>query len=870
MRYLFFVSFLLACTFQGFAQYTFDSQLGTTSTVSSTDGEFEQPNGVAIDADGNIYIADRNNERVQKFNSSGGFLLKWGSSGSGNGQFAANNGAVDIAIDSDGNIWVVDRGNHRVQKFNSSGAFQFKFGSPGTGDGQFNQPTGIAINSGDTIYVADRLNERVQAFNLSGDFLFKFGGTAGSGDGQFASNNGAIDIAIDDESNVFVVDRGNHRVQKFTNEGAFLGKFGSSGSGASNFNQPNGIEIAPDGTILIADRNNARVSIWTDTNNVFANSTTFGSSGTGNGQFNATSGAVALAFDPLGDLWVVDRGHHRVQKFDGPALAASVPYLTQLGKTGDPGTADDQFDTPAGVGVDATGNIYVVDRNNERIMKFDSDLNFLLKWGSLGTGASQFAGNAVEDLAFDSEGNIWVVDRGNDRIMKFDANGNTVNIGATGQNWIGTVGSGSNQFDDPNGIAINSGDTIYVADRRNERIQALNTNGQFLFRWGSSGSGEGQFASNAGASDIAITSEGNVIVADRGNHRIQVFNKEGDFLDEFGTNGSSNNQFDDPEGVAVHPNGQVWVADRDNERVVILDYNASNSPSLTYSDQFGSSGTGDGQFFSNGGAIDIAFDASGEAWVVDRNSDRVQKFDGPEAPVVAAPGSIKVAVKVILEGAWNNATAMNTTLKEENLVSKNAPYNGVNLHSGSESVASEADVPSGAVDWVLVELREAGNADDANNLARKGSAAGFLMSNGEIKAINGVDDLTISLTNNTGTDYFVVIYHRNHLPIMSASAVPGSSGTLTIDFTEDSDKTYKTTDALVSLTGSKFGMPAGDIDQDGDIDGADLSNWRSSNGVSFLYTGSGKADFNLDGVINAVDRNEFHQKNLAKIRRVPQ
>lgn len=869
MRYLFFLTFLLIGTFQGFSQYTFDFQLGTTSTSSSSDGEFEQPNGIAIDADGNIYIADRNNERVQKFDAAGDFLLKWGSSGTNDGQFSANNGAVDIAVDSEGNIWVVDRGNHRIQKFNSSGTFQSKFGSSGTGDGQFNQPTGIAINSGDTIYVGDRLNERVQAFDKNGNFLFKWGGTAGSGDSQFASNNGPVDLAIDSEGNVFVVDRGNHRIQKFSKKGDFLGKFGTSGTGDSNFNQPNGIEIAPDGTILIADRNNARVSIWTDTNNVFANSTTFGSSGTGSGQFNATSGAVAIAFDPVGDVWVIDRGQHRVQKFDGPALTTTVSYLTQLGVTNVTGTTNDKFNSPAGVGIDASGNIFVVDKNNERIMKFDSDRNFLAKWGSQGTGALQFSGNAAEDLAFDSEGNVWVVDRGNDRIMKFDADGNAVNIGATGQNWIGTLGSGSNQFDDPYGIAINSGDSIYIADRRNERIQVINTSGQFLFRWGSTGSGNGQFADNGGAHDIAIAANGNVVVADRANHRVQVFDRKGTFIESFGSFGNGNTNFQDPEGVAFHPNGDLWVADRNNERVVIFSYDPDSSPSLTYKEQFGSKGSGNGQFWSNGGAIDIAFDALGDAWVVDRNNDRVQKFDGPDAPAAAGPNSIKVAAKVILEGAWNNATAMNTTLEDGDLVSKEAPYNGVNLHIGSESVASEAAVPDGAVDWVLVELREADNADAATDAKRKGSAAGFLMSSGEVKATNGVDDLTVSLSDNSGTDYFVVIYHRNHLPIMSASAVPGSSGTLTIDFTEISGNTHKTTDALVSLTGSKFGMPAGDLDQDGNINGTDLSTWRSNNGVGFSYTGSGKADFNLDGVINAVDRNEFHQKNLAKIRRVP-
>ncbi|MFY0591813.1 hypothetical protein [Roseivirga sp.] len=234
-----------------------------------------------------------------------------------------------------------------------------------------------------------------------------------------------------------------------------------------------------------------------------------------------------------------------------------------------------------------------------------------------------------------------------------------------------------------------------------------------------------------------------------------------------------------------------------------------------------------------------------------------------------APSSLQVAATVFLEGAWNGTAAMHTTLEDADLVSASAPYNGTNSHAGSESVASAASVPDGAVDWVLVELREAGSAATATNATRKGTTAGFLMSDGTIKATDGLSNLTINLSGNTGTDYYVVIYHRNHLPIMSANAIAGSSGTLTIDFTTNSANTYQTTTALVSLAGSKFGMPAGDSNGDGSINTTDLGTWRTNNGAVYSYSGNGVSDFNLDGVINAVDRNGFHQKNTAKTRQVP-
>lgn len=237
---------------------------------------------------------------------------------------------------------------------------------------------------------------------------------------------------------------------------------------------------------------------------------------------------------------------------------------------------------------------------------------------------------------------------------------------------------------------------------------------------------------------------------------------------------------------------------------------------------------------------------------------------GTPHSVSIPPGSATVATTVFLEGAYNG-NGLNTAINGS--IPSTQPYNGstYNNHSGTES----ASAPASAVDWVLVELREAGSAAAALNSTKVGSAAGFLMSNGSIKATDGTSDLVISLTGNTGSDFYVVVYHRNHLPIMSANAITESGGTYTIDFTGNSANTYQTTTALVSLSGSKFGMPAGDLDQDGSINTTDLGTWRTNNGAAYSYSGSGIADFNLDGVINAVDRNDFYRKNTSKTRQVP-
>ncbi|GAB5526542.1 MAG: hypothetical protein Roseis2KO_44140 [Roseivirga sp.] len=227
----------------------------------------------------------------------------------------------------------------------------------------------------------------------------------------------------------------------------------------------------------------------------------------------------------------------------------------------------------------------------------------------------------------------------------------------------------------------------------------------------------------------------------------------------------------------------------------------------------------------------------------------------------SAPASVTVAATIFLEGAWNG-TSLNTTINGS--IPTAQPYNN-NGHAGAESVGS---IPANAVDWVLVELREAGSAAAALAGTKVGSAAGFLMSDGTIKATDGASNLTVSLSGNTGSDFFIVVYHRNHLPVMSANAITESSSLYTIDFTSASANTYQGTTGLASLSGSRFGMLAGDADGDGDVDGTDLTTWRGQNGVQFSYNTT-NGDFNLDGVINAIDRNDFQKKNNTKTSQVP-
>src|SRR5213595_1964367 len=161
-------------------------------------GELRRPGDAATDASGNIYVADADNHRIQKFDASGTFLTTWGRDGTGNGQFG---NSTRVATDGSGNVYVADYFNHRIQKFDGSGTFLTTWGSLGSGNGQFTGAAGVATDGSGNVYVADENNKLIQKFDASGTFLMAWG------------SSGALGVATDGAGNVYVTE--DTRVQKF-------------------------------------------------------------------------------------------------------------------------------------------------------------------------------------------------------------------------------------------------------------------------------------------------------------------------------------------------------------------------------------------------------------------------------------------------------------------------------------------------------------------------------------------------------------------------------------------------------------------------------------------------------------------------------
>lgn len=270
----------------------------------------------------------------------------------------------------------------------------------------------------------------------------------------------------------------------------------------------------------------------------------WGGSGSGNGQFNSPEW---VAVDPSGNVFVADRGNHRIQKFD-----ASGNYL---GKWGTNGSGPGQFQNIEGVAVGPGGEVYVSDGGNDRVQKFTNQGVYVRQWGSTGPGNGQF--RSPGPLATDSSGNVYVTDYNNARVQKFTSNGGYLT------QW-GSYGTGPGQFVSPGGIALDPSGNVYVVDIYGYRVEKFTGSGTFLTQWGSQGSGDGQFTAPTG---IAVASSGTVYVADRNTSRIQAFSPTGTYLFNWGTAGSGPGQIDDPGGLAIGTGGDLYEADVYNARI---------------------------------------------------------------------------------------------------------------------------------------------------------------------------------------------------------------------------------------------------------------------------------------------------------------
>lgn len=537
----------------------------TSGTLQSTVGGVSKlgPNAkmydMAFDAAGNRYVTAENGlefgtamsgaPQVQKYDSNGKLLAEWATSTDLYNGLAIS-GARGIAVDSSGNIYVVDQGNNRIVKFNSSLSYVTDWGgaTPYGGSGfALSNPTGIAVDSssGTTyLYVTDAQNNRVVGFDSSGAYQNDWGGATAYGPKNLAMNY-PQGIAIGTKNfttHVYVADTSNNRIIEFSTSGAYSKEWGSS----TVFNNANSVAVDPQGYVYVGDEGNGSFSFSGRVQKYDVSSTPTlvgsawgGGSATAKGKLSAPWG---IAFDSSGDLIVSEVANGRLQKFT-PQGAWLATWTSA------------SLSTPAGLTQDAAGNTYVADISGHHYEVFSPSGTDEGPVGASGTGNGTFG--FVTGIAANSSGSLFVTDPGNVLIQKFGTDGFYKNL-----EW-GGVGSGNGQFLESDlggnyGIAVDPAGYVYVADYLADRIQKFDFNGKFISKFGSYGTGNGQFNAPVG---MTVDKAGNLYVCDMLNHRVQKFDSNGNYLATIGGVGTGNGGFGWPVGVAVNSDGYVAVLD---------------------------------------------------------------------------------------------------------------------------------------------------------------------------------------------------------------------------------------------------------------------------------------------------------------------
>jgi putative cell wall-binding protein len=306
------------------------------------------------------------------------FVMKWGQSGSGDGQLDA---PFHLARDKYGTLYIADMDNDRIQVFDADGTFVDAWGTSGSGDGQFSSPYGVAVDLLGYVYVADTFNHRIQVFKSSGEYVDQWG-SHGAAPGQLDT---PCDVAAGRDGLIYVADSSNHRIQVFTSSGGYVRDFGEEGSNEGQLHSPYGIGLDHDGNVIVADSGNNRIQIFDSKGNMVWR---WGASGSGDGEF---SNPWDVAVDARGDIFVAEAGNNRVQKFD--ILGTFITKWGRSGGDGTPGAGDGEFGGAGGAVAGPNREIIVSDITNDRIQVFKANV---------GTVTDEVAGSTRITTAIDA------------------------------------------------------------------------------------------------------------------------------------------------------------------------------------------------------------------------------------------------------------------------------------------------------------------------------------------------------------------------------------------------------------------------------------------------------------------------------------
>ena len=453
-------------------------------------------------------MSDTNNSTIRRITPAGAVTTLAGAAGQTGGADGGGASArffypAGIAVDAAGNLYVADLDNSAVRKVTAGGSVSTLAGSAGNSgsvDGQggaarFNHPSAVAVDGAGFVYVIDTSNQTVREISPGGSVSTLAGspGVGGSTDGNGAAANFFYPggIAATGSGVLYVADTGNHTVRAMASPGAVTTLAGAAGrkgdtdgtAGQALFAYPYGVAVDGSGHLYVCDSGNNTIRVVTTAGVV---TTLAGSGGVPAGSADGAGGAArfnspaSVAVDGAGNVYVADSGNSTIRK-----IAPSGAVTTLAGAAGSAGSSDGlgaaaRFNTPEGVAVDAAGNVYVADTRNDTVRKITPGGQVTTLAGAAGqTGSGDGAGgsarfNGPYAVAVDGSGNVFVSDFFNATIRKVDPSGTVSTVAGTAGALGFSDGTGAAaRFNQPYALALDGAGDVFVADTYNRAVREI-------------------------------------------------------------------------------------------------------------------------------------------------------------------------------------------------------------------------------------------------------------------------------------------------------------------------------------------------------------------------------------------------------------
>jgi len=667
---------------------------GLAGTQGSADGtgsaaRFDHPYGVAVDASGNVYVADNWNNTIRKITPAGVVRTLAGLGGAqgsvdGTGSAARFNSPSGVAVDGSGNVYVADRENNTIRKITAAGLVSTLAGlagSPGSADGtgsdaRFCYPWGVTVDGSGNVYVGEYGNSIVRKITPAG-VVSTLAGSAGiyawaDGTGSAALFDCPLGVAVDGSGNVYAADSNNNVIRKITPAGVVSTLAGS-------FNHPCGVAVDGSGNVYVADSDNTIRKI-TPAGVVSTLAGLGGGSGSADGAGSAAHFyfPCGVAVDGSGNVYVADSGNDTIRKITPAGVVSTLAGLARKAGSADGTGGAARFNVPSGVAVDGSGNVYVADTSNHTIRKITPEGVVSTLAGLAGSpGSADGAGSAarfrypsgvaVDDFYLTpanddvqetpvgdpADAETVVISPGPDGILQTQPTAPDLLVSALlVTDWLNFPGV---QGDDVEVLVGGNLDCYILAGPNgvlDTPVDSTVRQVQVIVGGGGYGANGVLVTGGTATTTITVYRTGNVYVADTSNHTVRKITPSGVVSTLAGLAGSSGSvdstgsaaRFYQPFGVAVDGSGNVYVADRNNYTIrKITPEGVVSTLAGTAGSAGNADGTGSGARFNVPSGV--AVDGSGNVYVADSGNDTIRGIT-PENVVSTLAG---------LAGAWGSA-----------------------------------------------------------------------------------------------------------------------------------------------------------------------------------------------------------------------